>query len=417
MIVTDGVGPHITPDFLFWLTDQNIVLALRAPRGSSKQQPEGLVMCFDLKNDKNYGCYQLKQKRLQQLRCAKGATCLSVVEGLKLLKVSWEGALTEGTINWSLREAGRKEEVGGLLVVTRKPCQKLKAQEAQAAVKKAARGKTIAEIHEASKFNWGDLHSNIEREVSSKGADPGDRMPGAGQLKLNGSGLAMIPGGANSPEALRCVELKKKAAAVKSMARPQLLQRLSAEFHGDPSVALKPPAGSTVKAVSASMQARLLIMAAVEPLLNTIPVRWVASKSDKAIRSSIALQLASIAEGEEISPGHTLTDEQTDFFKAAAAWWSSHVASEAAGEAKVKAEAKASGADIVRLSYAGKAPAQAPVKSEQPGVPLNQPPPPPAGFNTSYEAMAIAIPAEPAAAPVAASSPLEQSPKRVKLTT
>ena len=55
LITTDGVNTHVTPTPLFGLSLKDIRLLLRAPFGSSKVQPEDLILFWVLKNDREFG--------------------------------------------------------------------------------------------------------------------------------------------------------------------------------------------------------------------------------------------------------------------------------------------------------------------------------------------------------------------------
>ena len=71
VLVLDGCGVHIDPQFLRDLRKLNIMLVLRVPYGSSKLQPEDLLLFWIVKNDKDVGFYKMKQIKIGILRGMK----------------------------------------------------------------------------------------------------------------------------------------------------------------------------------------------------------------------------------------------------------------------------------------------------------------------------------------------------------
>ena len=103
ILVCDGVGTHLTEEFLDFLIENHFVLVLRTPNCSQKQQPEDLYNFWLLKNAKAEenepkGFYVLKQAAclVQMAKAGSGSLPYDVLFS-KCLKPSWEALILLGS--------------------------------------------------------------------------------------------------------------------------------------------------------------------------------------------------------------------------------------------------------------------------------------------------------------------------------
>ena len=325
-----------------------------------------------LKNDKEFGCYGKKQERLQQLWVSEARVSLTPVEGLRLLKEPWERAFTAHHTARALREAGYVEGQGGILVSSRKPYQKLAKQEAAAEALRDSASSSVAELHSASKFNYDDVYGSLKDRLSKPKETVGG-MPTVAtrRLTMSSQGVALIEGGANGASSIQLVEFKTQASKIKSMLKAGLLANMSVLLHGSPAATLSLPPGPTVKKKVASLQARLLIVAALKAKHSIIPHGWFSAKGDKDIRVSLAQQLQSIANGEELLPSFAPTEAQQASLEKMSDFWVTKVAEEQADIASVKAEPGNAADQIIDWGFEGF------TMPNLGGNPPGAPPPPP----------------------------------------
>jgi len=106
VLTTDGVGTHISIEFMNWCYENRIYLCLRCPYASSIQQPEDVILFWRLKNGKEVGFYKAKQHMVSSLYVNSRSTTLTVEQILQCAKPSVEATFTRENIALAWREAG-----------------------------------------------------------------------------------------------------------------------------------------------------------------------------------------------------------------------------------------------------------------------------------------------------------------------
>ena len=97
VMACDGVGTHMSSQFLDKCKQENIVVVLRTPYCSNSIQFEDLYNFFILKNAKDIGWYKVKQEAiLKQLGQTLGASStLSHAKQLQLVVPCWNVAFSK----------------------------------------------------------------------------------------------------------------------------------------------------------------------------------------------------------------------------------------------------------------------------------------------------------------------------------
>ena len=106
VLTTDGVGTHISMEFLEWCQSNRIYLCLRCPYASSIQQPEDVILFLRLKNMKDKGFYKAKQHLVARLFVHNLSTSLTVAQILECAKPAIEATFTSDNISLAWRLAG-----------------------------------------------------------------------------------------------------------------------------------------------------------------------------------------------------------------------------------------------------------------------------------------------------------------------
>ena len=106
VVACDGVGTHMTDEFLQACRDNFIVLVLRTPWCSNRIQFEDIVNFWQLKNCRDVGWYKVKQQAVLDQLCETGSTSLSHAKQLSLIVPAWNNAFSKETNLRGWRKGG-----------------------------------------------------------------------------------------------------------------------------------------------------------------------------------------------------------------------------------------------------------------------------------------------------------------------
>ena len=231
VFVCDGVGVHMTVEFLEYMTLKGWILVLRTPYCSEKMQNEDLINFWALKNCAVVGLYRAKQEKLAAVCVASGLRRqeLTDVELLQCTKPAWETAFSreKNTTAW---------RVAGLIPFTRRPywIQLAKEQKAKKITEKQLVGVTQLNISALTLPGLKRHQPNSPQEDDSDegGMDRGDVDGDAetnGRAKLTASDLAMLPGGPMSKAGIELTQFKYAVGVIKKLDADSLKSVLQKE--------------------------------------------------------------------------------------------------------------------------------------------------------------------------------------------
>jgi hypothetical protein len=225
VFVCDGVGVHMTLEFLEHMIESGWLLVLRTPYCSEKQQNEDLLSFWALKNGAETGIYRAKSEKLGHVFVASGGKRqeLTDVELLDCAKPAWESAFSRTNNETAWRMAG-------LVPFTRAPYWRQLAKEQKAVRIVSSLGTDL----NVSALQLPGLCGKRSADGAADGDDEdgeadGDDEDGAqcGRAKLTATDLAMLPGGAMSEEGINLARLKGVNGVIKKFKAPQLKELLA----------------------------------------------------------------------------------------------------------------------------------------------------------------------------------------------
>eukprot|EP01048_Picozoa_sp_COSAG05_P004113 COSAG05_NODE_210_length_14015_cov_3.851785_7_plen_507_part_00 len=274
-ITTDGVGTHISVAFLRWCLKNKVVLLLRCPYGSSKQQPEDIILFLRLKNNEKNGFYQIKKAELGRLWATSSGkiTSLDCIGIMKCLKESWQDTFSPLYLEKGFR-------LGGYRPFTRAPYWELvdKAQIAKAAMAKLTEISALFE--KATELNYGGMLQALLNVGASDAT--GCTKKSSRHAALTGSDLAFLPGGASMEDGVKLAAFKHGFGAIKGMLVPDMRKVLA------PYAAHFPHASD--KDFGPVLSARILLASAIHAGFGQLPKLWLGGKGNAKVRKALAVE-------------------------------------------------------------------------------------------------------------------------------
>ena len=241
VVVCDGVGSHLSPAFCDFLIANHLILVLRTPNCSQKQQPEDLVSFHRVKNAKaGKGFYAKKQVEcLKQLhKTCSAAIPYDVLFGT-CLREPWENAFSYANNREAWRQAGLHDRGG----ITARPywlqlCAEQPVKAARKKVTPETRRRTIDEAGLGRRAQWEALTpcwmqngqaAHAPDTTLALAEDPSE--DGGEELTNNGrltSGeLSQLGCAATDPPAQKFLQYKLDISAVKQMKADELKAELT----------------------------------------------------------------------------------------------------------------------------------------------------------------------------------------------
>eukprot|EP01046_Picozoa_sp_COSAG06_P002991 COSAG06_NODE_112_length_23474_cov_81.804458_5_plen_607_part_00 len=271
IITTDGVGTHISVAFLRWCLENKVVLLLRCPYGSSKQQPEDILLFLRLKNNSKNGFYKMKKQELgrQYLESCGNITALDIPAIAACVKESWQDTFAPQHLAKALR-------LGGYVPFNRKPYWDLLAASKRATAAVTELSKITDIFKKTKELNYGGMLQKLLRP-SQAGAS---RKKTGRHAALTGSDLAFLPGGASTAEGVRLAAFKHAVGAIKNMkvgAMKKALEGFAEHFGSD-------------QMTGPYLTARLLLVVAFEAGFGIMPKSWISSKDKADVRAHLATE-------------------------------------------------------------------------------------------------------------------------------
>ena len=272
VITTDGVGIHINPSFLQFLLDNNVRLVLRCPYSSSKTQPEDVTSFWYLKNNAQTGVYKAKQERLTQKLVTNPGASLDESDILACAEPAWKATFTPDRIAIGYAACGYKPN-------TRRPFWDLLRKEQQAE-KALARATRVESKTKTSQLNFDASVAKIacmlgvDEKVKRKGLESNEQK----RARLTSGDIALIPGGANGPNAMPFAQLKASVGEIKSMNKvpcTEALTSIGVAYSTDDNLPV--------------LRAKLLLCSAMHYNFGRLPRVWVDGKSGEAEKLRNAL--------------------------------------------------------------------------------------------------------------------------------
>jgi len=230
------VGSHLSPEFCDFLIANHLILILRTPNCSQKQQPEDLVTFQRVKNAKApYGFYKRKQQALimQLARTGKSGIPYYVLFG-DCLKLPWENGLSPANNREALRQAGLYEG-GGISArpywVQLKAEQPARRQLGPEARKRGlelldAAGQERCAAYDALTPPW--VRVGQLTVVDDEGGEAEEEEEGAGGSgRLTSGELSQLGCAATDPPAQKYLLFKLDIGTVKKMSAAELKAELT----------------------------------------------------------------------------------------------------------------------------------------------------------------------------------------------
>lgn len=238
VLICDGVGSHLSPEFCQFLLDNHIVLILRTPNCSNKQQPEDLVSFLRVKNGAgNLGFYHRKQTAvLRQLAETRSAGLPYDILFGECLKAAWENGFSTENNREAWRQAGLDEKGG----ITARPywlqLRKEQPQQRRKCASDGARKRAISELSlerhaqwEALKAPWvggggapsGALALTLAEEEAPE--EEGEMTSG----RLTSGELSQLDCAATDIPAQKFMAFKGDIAQIKKAKEPELRAALA----------------------------------------------------------------------------------------------------------------------------------------------------------------------------------------------
>ena len=241
IMVCDGCGTHLSPDFIDLLVEKHIVLILRTPNTSQKTQPEDLVSFQRVKNAKEFGFYKAKQLECLHQLASKGRAAIPYDRLFgNCLKPAWENAFSPANNREAWRQAGLMERGGitarpyWLQLRAEQPLRKMaSAEKRKRAI--AELGLTLQGDLQGLKACWEQkggsgapaLTNESVDEAGDDDEEEGDGEPTMKAGKLTSGELSQLGCAATDPAARKYLQYKGDMAAIKSMKTPELKEHLA----------------------------------------------------------------------------------------------------------------------------------------------------------------------------------------------
>ena len=228
VFICDGVGVHLTVEFLEYMITKGWLLVLRTPYCSEKQQVEDLFNFWKLKNAAVIGVYRAKQSKLGEVYLKSGGRRqeLTDVELLDCAKPAWESAFSRQSCEIAWRMAG-------LFPFTRRPywIQYAKEQKAKAVtgglVSSGATELNLSALTLPGMKRHQPNSPDADGDDAADNADGDDAAEASGKARLTAVDLAMLPGGPMSEHGIMLTKLKAAIGDIKKLDADTLKQLLN----------------------------------------------------------------------------------------------------------------------------------------------------------------------------------------------
>ena len=230
IVICDGVGSHLSEELLDFMIEHHLILILRTPNCSQKQQPEDLVSFQRVKSKKD-GFYVKKQQLLMQLLAETGSGIPYDRLFGECLKGPWERGFSAASNREAWEKAGLNER-GAITcrpywvqLRAEQPVRKQKSQD--------ARKRAIEEFALGKEGAYEELHAPWLRQragsstaliTCNAGADGDD--DGGGTARLTSGELSQLGCAATDPAARKYERFRKDMNEVKKMNAGELKEEL-----------------------------------------------------------------------------------------------------------------------------------------------------------------------------------------------
>lgn len=236
VLVCDGVGSHLCDEFIEFLLANHLVLVLRTPYCSSKQQPEDIHTFWVVKNAADVGFYKAKQAALLKHMREHGSGALPWETLIRVLAPAWENGLSTHANEVAWRKAGISERGR----ITSRPYWVALAAEQGAPKRKTAtaeaRARAIATFGLGVAANLDALRAPWEKQTGAVATTltlTDETVAAAAEEEAEGSGrllpseLAQMGVPATDGAMLKYREFKGDLSHIKKMSAAELKEELA----------------------------------------------------------------------------------------------------------------------------------------------------------------------------------------------
>ena len=230
IVICDGVGSHLSEELLDFMIEHHLILILRTPNCSQKQQPEDLVS-FQRVKSKIDGFYMKKQKLLMQLLAETGSGIPYDKLFSECLKGPWERGFSAASNREAWEKAGLNEQ-GAITcrpywvqLHTEQPVRKQTSQDARKrAIEEFALGKEGAYAELQAPWLRQRAGTSTALVTCNAGAEGDD--DGGGTARLTSGELSQLGCAATDPAARKYERFRKDMNDVKQMNAGELKEEL-----------------------------------------------------------------------------------------------------------------------------------------------------------------------------------------------